>query len=95
MSEQQTASPDIGLDEVPPGHGLMSMLTPRHGDLRVMWDRGNGAETEAARQTFERMIAEGHVAYRAVGKKGDKGEVIRSFDPAAERIIMVKQNRGG
>jgi hypothetical protein len=95
MSEQHTEQPDINLDEVPEGHGLMSMLTPKHGDMRVMWDRNNGEETAAARQTFDRMRAEGHVAYRAVGKKGDQGEVMTTFDPAAERIIMVKQNQGG
>jgi len=94
MSEQN-ASSDVALDQVPPGHGLMSMLTARHGDLRVMWDRGNAEETAAARLTFDRMIGEGHVAYRAEGKKGDRGEVMRTFDPAAERIIMVRQNRGG
>jgi len=95
MSEQNTASPDIDLDQIPEGHGLMSMLTPKHGDLRVMWDRGNYEETAAARATFDRMVGEGHIAYRAEGKKGDRGEVMRNFDPAAERIIMVKQNQGG
>jgi len=94
MSEQ-IINDDINLDEVPPGHGLMSMLTPRHGDLRVMWDRGNAAETEAARQTFNRMVAEKYIAYKAVGKKGDLGEIMRTFDPQAERIIMVRQNQGG
>lgn len=95
MSEQQITDPEVSVEEVPEGHGLMSMLTPRHGDLRVMWDRNNAAETGAARQTFERMISEGHIAYRAVGKQGDRGEVITVFDPDAERIIMVRQNRGG
>ena len=95
MSEQATASPEISLDEVPEGHGVMSMLTPRHGDLRVMWDRNNNEEVTAARETFDRMIREGHIAYQAVGKKGDRGEVMRTFDPRAERIIMVKQNQGG
>jgi hypothetical protein len=95
MSEQQTQVTDVSLDEVPEGHGVMSMLTPRHGDLRVMWDRNNSEEVSAARSTFDRMISEGHVAYQAVGKKGEQGEVMRTFDPAAERIIMVKQNRGG
>jgi hypothetical protein len=72
------------------------MMTPRHGDLRVMWDRENREEVAAARETFDRMTAgEGHIAYKAVGKKGDLGEQMRTFDPAAERIIMVKQNRGG
>ena len=94
MSEQHVKD-DIALDEIPDGHGVMSMMTPKHGDLRVMWDRNNNDEVAAARASFDQMIAEGHIAYKAVGKKGDRGEVMRTFDPSAERIIMVKQNQGG
>ncbi len=32
---------------------------------------------------------------KAEGKKGDKGEQIRTFDPDAERIILVKPLVGG
>ena|SRR5579859_3247221 len=81
--------------EVPPGHGLMSMMSPRHGDLRLMWDKSNRGEVRAARETFDRMIKEGHVAYRVTGKDGAQGEVMRRFDPEAERIVMVKQTVGG
>jgi hypothetical protein len=74
----------------------MSMLTPRHGDLRIMWDHGNTEEVSTARETFNRMTKrEKHVAYRVTGKDGARGEVMTEFDPAAERIIFVKQNVGG
>lgn len=95
MKQQDESVQEVSLDEVPPGHGVMSMMSPRHGDLRLMWDRGNEAEVGTARETFEKMTREGHVAYRATGKQGDRGEVMRTFDPEAERIIMVQQNRGG
>jgi hypothetical protein len=81
--------------EVPAGHGLMSTLDRDAGDHRVMWDQGNEEEVEAARRTFRDLTRKGYLAYRATGKRGEQGEQIREFDPAAERIILVKPNQGG
>lgn len=80
--------------EIPEGHGLMSTLD-RTGDTRLMWDRKNKTEVNAARRTFRDLLKDGYMAYRAVGKKGEQGEQIREFDPDAERIILVKQLVGG
>lgn len=80
--------------EVPEGHGLISTLD-RSGDVRHMWDKDNEDEVESARKLFDDLTGKGHIAYRAVGKRGSQGEVIREFDPDAERIIMVKQLVGG
>lgn len=80
--------------EVPEGHGLLSELNGS-GDTRVMWDRGNEDEVAAARKTFSELTGKGYLAYRAEGKKGEQGTQIREFDPAAERIILVKQLVGG
>jgi len=79
---------------VPEGHGLMHELN-KTGDTRVMWDRGNSDEVAAARRQFTDLTKKGFIAYRAEGKDGDRGEVIREFDPNAERIILVKQLVGG
>jgi hypothetical protein len=66
------------------------------GDQRVMWDSGNKDEVEAARRTFDDLVGnKKYLAYRAEGKKGEKGEQLRKFDPEAERIILVKQHVGG
>ena len=82
--------------EIPAGCGLMSHLNPKDGDFRQMWDRGNPDEVAAARATFDRLVKdEKHLAYRAEGKAGERGERITRFDPDAERIIFVKQNKGG
>lgn len=82
--------------EVPPGKGLLSVTDPDAGDLRTMWDKGNPDEVAAARGQFDELVKKKkYLAYRAVGKQGDQGEQIREFDPEAERIIFVKQNRGG
>ena len=86
--------------QVPEGHGLMSTLDVS-GDSRHIWDRGNEAEVAAARALFDALTkpksrgGQGHLAYRAVGKRGDQGEQLREFDPDAERIIFVPQIVGG
>jgi hypothetical protein len=67
----------------------------RTGDQRVMWDSSSTDEVDAARETFKRLTKAGYMAYRAEGKKGEQGEQIRSFDPDAERIILVKPHQGG
>jgi hypothetical protein len=81
--------------EVPAGHGMMSTLKAEHGDLRVMWDPAVQDEVEAARAQFDELRGKGYLAYRAQGRRGSRGEVIREFDPDAERIILVRQNVGG
>jgi len=65
------------------------------GDTRIMWDKGNRDEVEAARKTFDELKAKGYAAFRAEGKDGHQGSQLRKFDADAERIIMVKQLVGG
>ena len=65
------------------------------GDQKVMWDSSAPDEVDAARATFDSLKKKGYLAYRAEGKKGEKGEQIRTFDPDAERIILVKPHQGG
>jgi hypothetical protein len=67
----------------------------RTGDQRVMWDKNNVDEVDAARAMFDRLTGKGYMAYKAEGKKGTQGEQIRTFDPNAERIILVKAHAGG
>lgn len=75
--------------------GCLSVLD-RTGDTRLMWDKGNKDEVDNAKATFERLVKKGkHLAFKAVGKKGEQGEQIKEFDPTAERIILVPQMAGG
>jgi hypothetical protein len=64
------------------------------GDTKIMWDSGNKDEVDNARETFNRLKKKGYLAYTIKGK-GDKGEVIKEFDPEAERIIMAPPAIGG
>jgi hypothetical protein len=65
------------------------------GDQRIMWDRTNRDEVEAAMATFNSLTGKGYLAYEAKGKHGEQGKQIRRFDPDAERIILVKPLQGG
>ena len=66
----------------------------RTGDTKVEWDPTRPAEVEVARETFRKLKNQGYLAY-TVTRKGDKGSVIKDFDPSAEEIIMAPQTVGG
>ncbi len=65
------------------------------GDTKMTWDASRQLEVDNARATFDKLRNQGYMAYRVLGKSGDKGEVMRDFDPAAERIILAPATVGG
>ena len=75
-------------------NGELSVLN-REGDTKIIWDSNNDDEVEAARKTFDGLKKKGFMAYKAIGKDGRKGDIIKDFDPEAERIIMVPRMVGG
>lgn len=64
------------------------------GDTRIIWDSDNPVEVEHARSTFDSFKKKNYLAYKT-DKKGEKGEIMRSFDPLAEKMILVPQIAGG
>jgi hypothetical protein len=64
------------------------------GDTKVIWDPKNDDEVDAAEDQFNSLIDKGFTAY-SVKKNGEKGKVIKEFDPDAGKIIMVPVVRGG
>lgn len=91
-----TTSEELEEIYVPSGHGLMHKATREDGDVRTMWDKNNPDEVAAARRQFDELVgSKKYVAFLAEGKKGDQGKRLDTFDPDAERIILVKQNVGG
>jgi len=77
------------------GIGIIHTMHQDHGDKRELWDPEEEAEVASARSTFNRLKEAGYMIYRAEGKKGVRGEVMRTFDPQAGRLIAVKANQGG
>ena len=74
---------------------LFRIMDPVAGDVKVMWDRTKKIEVDAMRKLFADLRAKGYAAYTVEDEKGDKGTVIREFDPDAERMIMIPPMAGG
>ena len=64
------------------------------GDTKIIWDSDNEDEVENAKETFNKLTKKGYAAF-SVSKKGDKDEIIKKFDPNAEKIILVPPMAGG
>lgn len=74
-------------------HAMAVMGT--EGDTKTIWDKNKPDEVEAARETFNKLTKKGYTAYLVTGKDGEKGEVMKTFDPNAERMILALPMRGG
>jgi hypothetical protein len=73
--------------------GQMSVLG-KEGDTKVIWDSDQQAEVDAARAQFDALKKKGYAAFN-VKKDGEKGSVMKEFDPDAEKIIMALPVVGG
>ena len=73
--------------------GTLAVLNHK-GDVKTIWDSENEDEVNAARKQFDELREKGFLAYK-VDKSGDKGSVIRKFDPNAEAIILAPPMVGG
>ena len=86
---------ELPADYDPTQHGLFQVLDPKAGDYKLLWDRTKPAEVEEARRTFDSLRKKGYTAFHVKGKDGSQGEVMREFDPDAERLIMTLPIAGG
>lgn len=64
------------------------------GDTKTMWDKNNPDEVKQAEKTFNKLKKKNYIAYN-VTKTGKKGEIMHTFDPKAEKVIMVPPVVGG
>ena len=81
--------PQFLIEILPPG----TTITP--GDTRIIWDSTRPDEVDAARSTFDKLIAKGYTAFRAEGRDGEQGARLHQWDPKAERIIFIPRIQGG
>lgn len=72
---------------------MMQVMDPT-GHTSVEWNADNHDEVEAARSTFETMTGKGYQAF-SVNRRGQQDERMRTFDPSAEKILLIPQLRGG
>lgn len=76
--------------------GTMRVLDST-GDTAVAWEIGDTEAVQEAEALFRRLLNdERRMAFaRPAGAKADEAELIRTFDPAAEEILMVRPIQGG
>lgn len=88
--------PPAFLDEGRQVESLMLFeITDASGDTKIMWDSRNPDEVEHAKKTFEDLTAKGFTAFKVNEKTHEKDEMVRTFDPQAQRYIFVGRNVGG
>lgn len=94
--EESKQEQELGTEQDWPedGRSAMSIMSLK-GDTKVLWDKRNPDEVANARRTFDELKKKGYAAFRVNGKEGEKGEQMATFDPDAERMIMVPPMKGG
>jgi len=65
------------------------------GDLKVIWDAERPDEVEAARKQFDEFTKKKRYLAFSVKKDGSKSEIIKEFDPDAEKLILSPMVVGG
>lgn len=73
--------------------GMLAVLSEK-GDTKTIWDSDNADEVAAAKKQFDDLRAKGFLAFK-VKKDGDKGDLVTTFDPTAEKYILTPPVRGG
>jgi len=72
---------------------IMEIMDPT-GHTRHIWDPDNEAEVEAAEALYDSLIEKGYRAFH-VAKGGGEGNRMDNFDPAASKMLLVPQLKGG
>lgn len=70
------------------------IMDPIAGDIKMEWDRYNETEVAAAREAFDKAKKKGMFFYK-LKKDGSTGELLKEFDPSAERIVGMPKVVGG
>lgn len=65
-----------------------------NGHTKIIWDEDDAESVKQARRTFDELKAKRYLAY-SVEKGGEKGEVLHSFDPGLEAMILSPPVVGG
>lgn len=71
-------------------------LLNENGDVPTKWDSRNPDEVAVARTVFDALKAAGHLIYKVTGKgRNQQREIMREFDPRAEKMVAMKRPVGG
>lgn len=85
---------DGSFSDVPADHHAYAVMG-EPGDTKIIWDKRNSDEVDAARATYKSLTKKGYRAFHVTGKDGLQGDQMDEFDPNAERVIFIPQMQGG
>lgn len=94
MDTTKEVPPAFANREPGPQDSWMAEMSAKAGDVKTVWNKDNADEVGAARAQFDQLKAKGYAAFKT-DRNGEKGEMIREFDPTAECIILAPQMKGG
>jgi hypothetical protein len=94
-----TAQPRADFERENPAEERKVMTNSLHfldatGDTRIEWNPSDPDEVAMARKAFKEAKDKKMLVYR-VGAGNQPSELMREFDPRAERIIATRQTVGG
>jgi hypothetical protein len=72
----------------------VQIVMDRSGDTRHEFDPSDPTAVAHAQKHFQQLTDRGFWAV-ALGKDGERGELVRTFDPAVERTLFIPQLQGG
>jgi hypothetical protein len=81
------------VDEVPEGWKVLAIMD-RSGDSKHIWNPNDPEEVKTMRELFNSEKKKGRTAY-TVNRQGEKGEIVKDFDPAIDKIIFAPALVGG
>jgi hypothetical protein len=67
----------------------------KKGDTRHVWNAQNTVEVEGARELFDRLKAEGYTAFNIDAVSGVQAGQMESFDPQAQKMVLIPRAAGG
>jgi len=72
----------------------VQIVMDRSGDTRHEFDAADASAVALAERRFRELTGKGFRAV-ALGKDGDPGELLRTFDPTVEETLFIPQLQGG
>ncbi|MHB0978422.1 MAG: hypothetical protein ACYC1K_03435 [Minisyncoccota bacterium] len=68
-------------------------IQDKTGDTEMTWNPSDAASVAEVKNVFNKLLNKGHMGYKTDNSGG--GEVIRTFDPTAEEIVVTIPLVGG
>jgi len=72
----------------------VQIVMDRNGDTRHEFDVGDAKALTRAEERFRELTGKGFRAV-ALGKDGNRGTLLRTFDPQVEETLFIPQLQGG